>query len=49
MRPFKDASGAALAYVSEAQADMATKEVNPVNGRFEHLTCFVGGMLVLGG
>lgn len=37
-----------MAFVSEAQADLASKRIDGVNDRFEHLTCFVGGMLVLG-
>ena len=41
-------AGGPLAYVSEAYADISTGTVGAVNNEFEHLTCFAGGMLVLG-
>lgn len=37
-----------MSFVSEATADQATGVVFPANDRFEHLTCFAGGMFVLG-
>ena len=37
-----------MSFVSEAHADIHTGMVSAVSDRFEHLTCFAGGMLVLG-
>lgn len=34
--------------VSEARADMQSGVIGDTNNRFEHLTCFAGGMFVLG-
>jgi len=37
-----------MSFVSEAMGDFNRKIVQNVNDHFEHLTCFVGGMLLLG-
>jgi hypothetical protein len=37
-----------MSIVSEATGNVATGTIGHTNDRFEHLTCFVGGMLVLG-
>lgn len=37
-----------MSVVSEATADFRSGAVGDTNDRFEHLTCFVGGMLLLG-
>lgn len=34
--------------VSEARADQGSGAIGDTNNRFEHLTCFAGGMFVLG-
>jgi hypothetical protein len=34
--------------VSEARADTNSGVIGDTNNRFEHLTCFAGGMFVLG-
>lgn len=34
--------------VSEARADVNSGVIYDTNNRFEHLTCFAGGMFVLG-
>lgn len=34
--------------VSEAKADIMRGTIGDTNNRFEHLTCFAGGMFVLG-
>ena len=39
---------AEMSFVSEATVSQASGVINPTNDRFEHLTCFAGGMLVLG-
>jgi hypothetical protein len=38
-----------MSIVTEARADMNSGVVFDTNNRFEHLTCFAGGMFVLGG
>lgn len=35
--------------VSEAKADTNSGVIGDTNNRFEHLTCFAGGMFILGG
>ena len=47
VRDFTDGT-AAMAFVTEAMGDFGQGTVQPTNDHFEHLTCFVGGMLVLG-
>eukprot|EP00878_Enallax_costatus_P037919 GHUV01043020.1.p1 GENE.GHUV01043020.1~~GHUV01043020.1.p1 ORF type:complete len:120 (+),score=6.58 GHUV01043020.1:156-515(+) len=37
-----------MSFVSEATADIHFGTVSAANDRFEHLTCFAGGMFVLG-
>ena len=37
-----------MSFVSETRGDVGTKRIDPPNMRFEHLTCFIGGTLVLG-
>lgn len=37
-----------MTFVSETTADPHTGVVLAANDRFEHLTCFAGGMFVLG-
>lgn len=37
-----------MSFVSEATANQATGQVSATNDRFEHLTCFAGGMFILG-
>ncbi|WIA40463.1 hypothetical protein OEZ86_013819 [Tetradesmus obliquus] len=39
---------AEMSFVSEATVSQASGVINPTNDRFEHLTCFAGGMFVLG-
>lgn len=39
---------AEMSFVSEAAANKADGTVAATTDRFEHLTCFAGGMLVLG-
>ncbi len=39
---------AEMSFVSEAMGDFNRGTVQNVNDHFEHLTCFVGGMLLLG-
>lgn len=49
MRDVSDATGALrVSFVSEATADAGSGAVRATNDHFEHLTCFVGGLLVLG-
>lgn len=38
-----------MSFVSEAKADLHSGQVSAANDKFEHLTCFAGGMFVLGG
>lgn len=47
VRDFSDGA-ADMSFVSEAMADFNTGRVQNANDHFEHLTCFVGGMLILG-
>lgn len=47
MRDFTDGT-AEMSFVSEANGDFNSHTVQNTNDHFEHLTCFVGGMLVLG-
>lgn len=35
--------------VSEAKADIMRGTIGDTSNRFEHLTCFAGGMFILGG
>jgi hypothetical protein len=37
-----------MSFVSEAMGDFAAGTLQGTNDHFEHLTCFVGGMLALG-
>jgi hypothetical protein len=37
-----------MSFVSETRGDVNSKRIDPPNMRFEHLTCFIGGTLVLG-
>ncbi|KAI8462830.1 MAG: glycoside hydrolase [Monoraphidium minutum] len=47
VRDFSDGA-ADMSFVSEAMGDFNAGSVQATNDHFEHLTCFVGGMLVLG-
>jgi Glycosyl hydrolase family 47 len=47
VRHFWDGTADA-SFVSEATANQNTGQVEPTNDRFEHLTCFAGGMFLLG-
>lgn len=37
-----------MSFVSEATINKGSGVIGPANDRFEHLTCFAGGMFVLG-
>jgi hypothetical protein len=37
-----------MSIVSEAQGNSWSGDIGDTNDRFEHLTCFAGGMFVLG-
>jgi hypothetical protein len=39
---------AEMSFVSEATVNQGSGVIGPTNDRFEHLTCFAGGMFVLG-
>ncbi|KIY95119.1 hypothetical protein MNEG_12846 [Monoraphidium neglectum] len=47
VRDFWDGT-ADMSFVSEAMGDFNLGTVQATNDHFEHLTCFVGGMLILG-